>query len=94
MAIVTVKNKYQVVIPRHIRDEIGVSVGDLFEAKAERGKIVFEPKSIVDRGIAESIADFKAGRSFGPFATHQRFLASLHKEAKRAGRKTAKRRDR
>jgi hypothetical protein len=29
MAIVTVKNKYQVVIPQHVRDEIGASVGEL-----------------------------------------------------------------
>jgi AbrB family looped-hinge helix DNA binding protein len=85
MAIVTVKNKYQVVIPKHVRDQIRVSVGDVFEAKAEKGKIVFEPKSVVDRGIAESMAEFKAGRSFGPFATHKGFLAALHKEAKKAG---------
>ena len=85
MAIVTVKNKYQVVIPLHVRNEIGVNIGDVFEAKAEKGKIVFEPKSIVDRGIAESMAEFKAGRSFGPFQTHERFLAALHKGAKKAG---------
>jgi AbrB family looped-hinge helix DNA binding protein len=91
MAIVTVKNKYQVVIPQHVRDEIGVSVGDVFEAKAEKGRIVFEPKSIVDRGLAESMAEFKAGRSFGPFATHEQFLASLHKEVKKAGTKRRKR---
>jgi AbrB family looped-hinge helix DNA binding protein len=91
MAIVTVKNKYQVVIPKHVRAEIGVSVGDVFEAKAERGRIVFEPKSVVDRGFVESMAEFKAGRSFGPFATHKGFLAALHKAAKNAGGKTPKR---
>ena len=91
MAVVTVKNKYQVVIPRHVRDEIGVAVGDVFEAKAEKGRIVFEPKSIVDRGIAESMAEFKAGRSAGPFRTHREFLAALHKEAKRASTKKPKR---
>ena len=85
MAIVTVKNKYQVVIPLHVRNEIGVNIGDVFEAKAEKGRIVFEPKSIVDRGIAESTTEFKAGRSFGPFQTHERFLTALHKEAKKAG---------
>jgi AbrB family looped-hinge helix DNA binding protein len=92
VAIVTVKNKYQVVIPRRVRDEIGVSVGDVFEAKAEKGKIVFEPKSVVDRGIAESTAEFRAGKSFGPFATHKQFLASLHKEAKKVSTKKSKRR--
>lgn len=94
MSIVTVKNKYQVVIPQHVRDAIGVSVGDVFEAKAEKGKIVFEPKSIVDRGIAESMAEFKAGHSFGPFATHKQFLAALHQETKKASAKKPKRRAR
>ena len=94
MSIVTVKNKYQVVIPQHVRDAIGVSVGDVFEAKAEKGKIVFEPKSIVDRGIAESMAEFKAGHSFGPFATHKQFLAALHHETKKVSPKKPKRRAR
>jgi len=94
MALVTVKNKYQVVIPRHVRNAIGVSVGDVFDAKAEKGKIVFEPKSIVDRGIAESMAEYKAGRSFGPFAKHKEFVAALHKESKHPGTKKPKRRAR
>jgi hypothetical protein len=58
----------------------------------EKGRIVFEPKSIVDRGIVESMAELKAGRSFGPFATHKQFLASLHKEAKKLDAKKPKRR--
>jgi bifunctional DNA-binding transcriptional regulator/antitoxin component of YhaV-PrlF toxin-antitoxin module len=91
MAIVTVKNKYQVVIPQHVRDVIGVSVGDVFEAKAEKGRIVFEPKSIVDRGIAQSIAEFKAGESLGPFPTHKAFLAALRKDTKESSTKKPKR---
>jgi AbrB family looped-hinge helix DNA binding protein len=83
MVIVTVKNKYQVVIPHRVRKEIGIAVGDVLEARAENGMIVFEPKSIVDRGIAESLEEFAQGRSSGPFDTHAAFLASLHKEAKR-----------
>jgi bifunctional DNA-binding transcriptional regulator/antitoxin component of YhaV-PrlF toxin-antitoxin module len=92
MAIVTVKNKYQVVIPQHVRDVIGVSVGDVFEAKAEKGRIVFEPKSLVDRGIAESMAEFKAGNSRGPFATHKEFLMALRKMAKKTAARKPKRR--
>ena len=88
MAIVIVKNKYQVVIPQHVRNEIGVNIGDVLEARAENGRIVFEPKSIVDRGIAESMMEFEAGRSFGPFQTHKRFLNALHKEANKAVKKT------
>lgn len=90
MPIVTVKNKYQVVIPQRVREKIGVAVGDVLEARAEGGKIVFEPKSVVDRGIAESIAEFRAGRGFGPFDTHEAFVKALHTAAKKpAGRKKA-----
>ena len=91
MSIVTVKNKFQIVIPQRVREQIGVNVGDLLEARAERGRLIFEPKSLVDRGIAQSIAEFKASRSHGPFDTHERFLNALHQEAKKAGRKSKKR---
>ncbi len=43
MSIVTVKNKYQVVIPRRVREQIGVAVCDILEAKLERGNITLTP---------------------------------------------------
>jgi len=67
--IVTVKNKFQVVIPQRIREQVGVTIGDLLEATAVNGKIVFEPKSIVDRGIAEGLEDIRKGRVYGPYRT-------------------------
>jgi len=91
MSSVTVKNKYQVVIPQGLREQIGLNVGDLLEARIERGKITFTPKVLVDRGIAQSLDDFKSGRSYGPFKTHQEFLASLHSETKKLQSKKAKR---
>ena len=54
MAIVTVKNKYQVVIPQSVRQRVGVKVGDLLEAKAEKGKITFTPKLLMDRSAVVS----------------------------------------
>jgi hypothetical protein len=45
----------------------------------------------MDHGIAESMAEYKAGRSFGPFATHKRLISALHKEAKKASPKKSKR---
>jgi len=81
MALVSVKNKYQVVIPENVRAKIGLNVGDLLEAKAEHGRITFTPKSVVDRGIAESFADFKQGRTYGPFETHEELVKSLHDNA-------------
>jgi hypothetical protein len=68
-------------IPRDVRESVGVEVDDLLEANAAMGKITFAPKSIVDRGIAESLADFAAGRSYGPFKTDKDFIRSLHQES-------------
>jgi AbrB family looped-hinge helix DNA binding protein len=82
MPIVTVKNKFQIVIPQRVREQIGVAVGDLLEAKVERGKITLTPKSVVDRGIAASLAEFAAGESHGPFSTHDEFLAALRRQTK------------
>jgi AbrB family looped-hinge helix DNA binding protein len=49
MDIVTVKNKYQVVIPQAIREKLGISRGDVLEAKVERGRLTYTPKTIIDR---------------------------------------------
>jgi bifunctional DNA-binding transcriptional regulator/antitoxin component of YhaV-PrlF toxin-antitoxin module len=62
MSIVTIKKKYQVVIPQRGRQQIRVRVGDLLEAQAYKGKIVFTPKSMVDRALAEGLDDLKKGR--------------------------------
>ena len=89
MAIVTVKNKYQVVIPQSIRERMDVNVGDLFEVMVEKGKITFAPKSVVDRAIAEGIADIKAGRVSVPFDNVEDMLAVLKgKKAKTARAKS------
>jgi AbrB family looped-hinge helix DNA binding protein len=88
MPIVTVKSKFQVVIPQDLRQKIGIRVGDLLEAKVERGKVTFTPKSLIDRDIAESLEDFKRARSHGPFGGARDTVASLQREmGKRRARK-------
>ncbi len=81
MALVSVKSKFHVVIPADVREAVGVEVGDLLEARVEAGKITLTPHSVTDRGIADSLADFAAGRSFGPFKSHQDLTDSLHRES-------------
>ena len=81
MALVTVKKKFQVVIPAAVRRKVGIRVGDLLDAKAERGKLVFLPKSPVDREIAEGLEDIRQGRLHGPFTTHQEMVRFLHATA-------------
>jgi AbrB family looped-hinge helix DNA binding protein len=92
MAFVTVKKKFQVVIPASVRRQARIEVGDLLEAKFERGKVSFTPKSAIDRGIAESLEDFRRGRSFGPFETAAEMVAFLRaKTGNRRPRRTAPR---
>ena len=83
MALVAVKNKYQIVIPQSVREKIGLNVGDLLEAKAERGKITFTPKSVVSRAVAEGLEDIRMGRVHGPFDSVDEMLASLKGMPKR-----------
>jgi len=44
-------------------------------------------RRIIDAQIAEGLADAAAGRVHGPFSTHQEFIASLHKVARKLSRK-------
>jgi len=84
MPLVTVKKKYQVVIPAKVREQVGIKVGDLLEAKAERGKVTFIPKSAVDREIAEGLEDIKHGRFIGPFDNAAEALKVLRAKIKKS----------
>lgn len=77
MSIVSVKKKYQVVIPTKVRKEAGIKVGDLLEAKVERGKVVFTPKSLLDRRIAEGLEDIRKGRVSGTFDSGEEMIAAI-----------------
>jgi len=89
--LVRVKTKYQVTLPTAVREQAGVRLGDLLEAKVEEGKITLTPKSVIDRGIAESLAEFKKGLSYGPFKTAEEMLASLHRDARKLRSKRTER---
>ena len=82
MELVAVKNKYQVVIPKRVRQSVAIKIGDFMEAKAEKGKIILTPKFVMDKDVAEGLADYRAGRVYGPFDTHKEMVAFLHKAAK------------
>ncbi|MBV9155252.1 MAG: AbrB/MazE/SpoVT family DNA-binding domain-containing protein [Acidobacteriaceae bacterium] len=49
MPLIRVKDKFQLTLPTDLREESGLKVGDMVDAKWEHGKIVLTPKSIVDR---------------------------------------------
>ena len=74
-----------------MREKIGVAVGDILEAKVERGKITFTPKSLVDRGIEESLEDYRKGRFYGPFDSAAELIASLQAETRKLRAKKTRR---
>jgi AbrB family looped-hinge helix DNA binding protein len=48
-------------------------------------------RRVIDARLAAADEDIKRGRLYGPFDTHEQFLASLHKEAKKLRAKKSKR---
>ena len=87
MSIVKVKTKYQVTLASKVRAEAGVGLGDVLEAKVEKGKITLTPQTLVDRQLAESLEDYKKGRFHGPFDTATEMTASLKSEMKKRPKK-------
>jgi AbrB family looped-hinge helix DNA binding protein len=83
MPIVRVKQKFQVTLPRVVRKQAGLAVGDLLEARIERGKITLVPQSLIDRRIEESLEDFKHGRFSGPFKSTGEAVRSLRRARKK-----------
>ncbi len=77
MTLLRVKSKYQVTLPKALRDRVRLHVGDLLEARVERGKITLTPKSAIDRRIARSMEDIKEGRAYGPFDSAEEMIRSL-----------------
>lgn len=76
--------KYQVTIPKQVREQIGLKVGDLVQARVGKGHtIIMERKRLVDfdagleDDLAAAEADYKAGRVLGPFETAEQAVAAL-----------------
>jgi AbrB family looped-hinge helix DNA binding protein len=83
MPIVTVKNKFQVVIPRAVRVELGISRGDLLEARVERGKLTYTRKTVIEPpppNKADQARYFKQLRKNAP-----EWLKEFWATSKRAG---------
>lgn len=67
--------KFQVVIPKKLRETARLKVGDFLRAELRRDGILLKPATLVernfkaelDRELAEAMAEVKAGRVLGPF---------------------------
>lgn len=105
MSVIKLKPKSQVTIPDGMRRELGVEVGDLLEARVQKGSIVLKPHMVADRDghtprqrrridaeLAKSKAEYKEGKSYGPFQTADEMIAHMKGQLKkRAAAKKAKR---
>ena len=79
MALVTVKNKYRVVIPQALREKLAITRGDVLEAKVEDGRITYPPKTVIDRipaGKIERERFFKQLREQAPNWLKETWTAS------------------
>ena len=83
-----VGHKYQVVIPKSIRDAAGLRVGDYMEADLTREGILLRPKMLVDRdlndALKEALTDVAAGRMSKPVKSARALVRSLKRPGRRA----------
>jgi AbrB family looped-hinge helix DNA binding protein len=91
MELVTVKTKFQVVIPQSIRKLVRLDIGDLLEASLENGKITFTPKTVVDRHLAEGLEDIARGRTHGPYESAAAAISALERRTGERSKKPRKR---
>ncbi len=96
-------NKMPLVVPPAVRRTAGFKSGQELEFKATGGVITIVRKlpaadeyspaerRAIDRGIAASEKDYKEGRSYGPFKTHEEFIAALSAEGAKIRAKKHKR---
>jgi AbrB family looped-hinge helix DNA binding protein len=89
MALVKIKEKYQVTLPAALRQKAGLEVGDLLDAKVEGKKITLTPKSVLDRELAQALKEIEQGKTFGPFSSAKDLIRSLNREAKKLKKKAS-----
>jgi AbrB family looped-hinge helix DNA binding protein len=91
MELVTVKTKFQVVIPQSIRKRARLDIGDLLEVSFENGKITFTPKTVIDRHLAEGLEDVAQGRTHGPYQSAAEAVSALERRVGKRNRTGGKR---
>jgi AbrB family looped-hinge helix DNA binding protein len=86
-ALTKVGPKFQVTIPKKIREAVGLSVGDIVETTVSRDGIVLRRKAVVDRPdltkrFEAAERAVKEGRVLGPFTTASAAMRALKHRAR------------
>ncbi len=83
MALVKVKEKYQVTLPAAVREKAGLEVGDLLEAKVVGRKITLTPKTVLDRELVQALKEIDEGKTHGHYKTAEAAIRFLHRRARK-----------
>jgi len=67
----------QVVIPKKVYEKLGLVSGDYLEVELEDDRLVLTPKMLVEKRLAEGLADIRHGRVKGPFKTARSAMRAL-----------------
>ena len=77
----------QVIVPRKLYKELGLRRGEYLKVERHGRELILKPKDLEREEILEIVAkgraDFKAGRTIGPFDTAEEMIKSLHAGVKR-----------
>jgi AbrB family looped-hinge helix DNA binding protein len=81
MPTVKIGASRQVVIPKAIHDELGLTPGDYLGVQLRDGQVIFTPQALVDRRLKEGLEDLCHGRVHGPYASTEEMLRALKDRA-------------
>jgi AbrB family looped-hinge helix DNA binding protein len=82
LPVVKIGVSRQVVIPKKLHDQLGLSPGDYLEVGLEGDRLILTPKALVEKRLAESLDDIRQGRVHGPFRSMPALLRSLRRSKK------------
>lgn len=89
MELIKIQKKYQITLPKAVRDSFSLEIGDYIEIEKSEGKILLKPISVIPKDQkyfhtkewqkkeAEADNDIKEGAVSGPFDNAEGALASL-----------------
>ncbi len=92
----TVGTSKQVIVPRKLYKELGLRRGEYLKVERHGRELILKPEDREREEIlaivAQGRADYKAGKTLGPFDTAEGMIKALHDGVKRirAERKKAK----
>ena len=89
MALVKLKEKYQVTLPAEVCKKADLVVGDLLDAEVQGKKITLTPKTILDRELDQALSEIEQGKTYGPFNSAKSLVRSLNRQTRKHKKKSA-----